>query len=208
MKVKFLKLILLFVFVLDLYFIYTGFSDARFFTKTLLLPLLCLIYVLKAVKLDRMFLSGFVFSFFGDFFLLFSWGFLPGLASFLLAHIFYILSFRKMSAARFNPLIVTVVSIYLFGLLYYLFPYLNEMKIPVVLYGITIAAMLVYGFRSGRKLIICGALFFIISDSILAVNLFVNSSLLLSLTVMITYVVAQFLLVEGMTEKENNIQNI
>jgi uncharacterized membrane protein YhhN len=71
------------------------------------------------------------------------------------------------------------------------------MKIPVIIYGIIISTMLYFSIKTQEKLLIVGALFFVISDSVLSVNLFVSSSLLLNLLVMITYVLAQVLLVKG-----------
>ncbi|QIG89761.1 lysoplasmalogenase [Chryseobacterium sp. POL2] len=167
----------------------------------MLLPLLTLYYVLEVksqkMKPNTWFVAGLVFSFFGDLFLLFKWGFLLGLGSFLLAHVFYVICFIKLkikNAWGFLPFIIA----YLLGLFCYLFPHLDEMKIPVILYGIVISAMLFTSLRTGKSLLIVSALLFVISDSILSISLFVNSNVVLQLLVMLTYVAAQFLLVLGM----------
>ncbi len=206
MKSKFLKVLLLVVFIADLFFVFENQTEPRFFTKTLLLPLLILIYITDAkqlhnsttLQLNKIFLAGLVLSFFGDLFLLFKWGFLAGLGSFLLAHLFYIISFSKFSVKKPSIIFMIMLLIYVSGLLFYLFPHLNEMKIPVIIYGIVIAAMLYFAVKTRNRNLIFGALFFVISDSFLSVNLFVKETTALSLLVMITYVAAQWFLVKGM----------
>ena len=201
MKRTLLLILLLVFFLADLYFVGSHQGNFRFFTKTMLLPLLTLYYVLevksKKMKPNTWFLAGLVFSFFGDLFLLFKWGFLLGLGSFLLAHVFYVICFIKLKIKNAWGFLSFIIA-YLLGLLCYLFPHLDEMKIPVILYGIVISAMLFTSLRTGKSLLIFGALLFVISDSILSISLFVNSNVVLPLLVMLTYVAAQFLLVLGM----------
>ncbi len=200
-KIKFLYSFLSLLFLADLLFIYLDKTNFRFFSKNLLMPILLLIYLSEAkfhqIKLDLFFILGLIFSFLGDFFLLLKSGFLLGLGSFLLAHIFYIISFKKRSLSRVSVEVVVALLLYLVSLIAFLFPHLDEMKIPVIIYGIIISTMLYFSIKTQEKLLIVGALFFVISDSVLSVNLFVSSSLLLNLLVMITYVLAQVLLVKG-----------
>lgn len=203
MKIKALFTLLLVLFLVDQVFIaQEALSAYRIVTKPLLLPLITCIYYVKCaangVHLNKLFLLGLFFSFGGDLLLLFEWALLPGLASFLVAHVCYIISFRKkLQGPKWG--VLPFIGIYLILLLIYLFPHLNEMKIPVVLYGITIATMLWFSTRTSLKWLIAGAVLFVISDSILAVNLFVHQTTTLSLLVMITYFLAQLALVEGMT---------
>ena len=60
-------------------------------------------------------------------------------------------------------------------------------------------AILQIGFTSKRSFafIFVGALFFMVSDSLLAINKFMQPLPMASLTIMATYIVAQFLIVEG-----------
>lgn len=200
-KIKFLYSFLSLLFLADLFFIYLDKTNFRFISKNLLMPVLLFTYLSEAkshqIKLDLFFVLGLIFSFLGDFFLLLKSGFLLGLGSFLLAHIFYIISFKKRSLSRVSVGVIVVLLLYLVSLISFLFPHLKEMKIPVIIYGIIISTMLYFSIKTQEKLLIVGALFFVISDSILSVNLFVSSSLLLNLLVMITYVLAQVLLVKG-----------
>ncbi len=206
MKSTFLYLILLSVFLLDLLFVWNDSNEPRFFTKTLLLPLLIVIYLVvsqqnsvrQQPRISKTFLAGLIFSFFGDLFLLFNWGFLPGLGSFLLAHVFYILCFSKLRKKTPPVFSTMAVAVYLVALIVFLFPHLDEMKIPVIIYGSVISVMFWFSISTGQKLLVFGALLFVVSDTVLAVNIFVNQHVALSLIVMITYVAAQFLLVRGM----------
>lgn len=208
MRSKILQIILVIVFAIDLFLIFANKIELRFFTKPLLLPLLILIFItrLKSEKtqVDKLFLAGLVLSFFGDLFLLFQWGFLPGLGSFLLAHVFYIISFRKKtqnSIWRFWPIIL---GLFATTLLVFLFPYLKEMKIPVIIYAVVIATMMYNALKTHNRNLIIGALLFLISDTLLSINLFLQPFMILNLLVMITYIAAQWFLVKGMISEESN----
>jgi len=96
-------LLILFItdFIADVIVAQTGNESVRYFTKGLLMPLLFAFFIaevkgfargnnLKYVKFIGLALA---FSFAGDMFLVSSnsWNFILGIASFLIAHIFYIL---------------------------------------------------------------------------------------------------------------------
>lgn len=171
----------------------------RFFTKPLLVPVITAIYLSERKKSgsNSYFLAGLIFSFLGDVFLLFDWGFLPGLGSFMLAHVWYIVSFSKLRIAKMLGSLPFIL-VYLAALFYFLYPHLNEMKLPVFVYGTVISTMLYFSLCTKNILLISGAFLFVISDTLLAVNLFVSHAVLTDLLVMITYVSAQLLLVLGM----------
>lgn len=199
-------------FIGDLYLIFTGNQENRLFTKSLLMPLLFFGYFLESkkqnFKINKIFGLGLVLSFSGDFFLLYSWGFLVGLGSFLLAHICYILVFWNLKKSNFGNKFLLPILVYLVAFIWYLYPHLGEMKIPVILYAIAISTMLYAALNTNSKFLIFGALFFVISDSVLAYNLFIEKSLVTNLLVMITYVVAQVLLVAGMIFYAKQNKNI
>ena len=135
--------------------------------------------------------------------------FIPGLVSFLLAHVCYIIYFKKAGnnkkgLIQTKPLLVIPVLLYVALLLALLFPYLQELKIPVLVYSITIGVMLLIAINTRQQInnrasnfFIIGALLFVISDSVLAINLFVMQHLAFSLGVMVTYATAQYLIVKG-----------
>lgn len=208
MKSKILQIILVIVFAIDLFLIFTNKIELRFFTKPILLPILILMYFSRVksekIQLNPFFMAGLVLSFFGDLFLLFKWGFLPGLGSFLLAHVFYIISFRKKtqnSIWRFWPIIL---GLFATTLLVFLFPYLKEMKVPVIIYAVVISVMMYAALKTQNKNLIIGALLFLISDTLLSVYLFLQPLMILHLLVMITYVLAQWFLVKGILSTKNN----
>ena len=166
MKNKILLVILGILFISDLVLVTQDeYHFLRFFTKPFLMPLVIAIYLLKVTKksaINSWFLSGLIFSFLGDTFLLFKWGFLPGLGSFLLAHVLYILSFVKLRVAKMYASIPFIL-LYLFFLVYFLHPYLKEMEIPVVIYGITLSTMAYFSLRTKNKWLVAGAFLFVIS---------------------------------------------
>jgi uncharacterized membrane protein YhhN len=136
-----------------------------------------------------------------------------GLGSFLICQILYAMVFFKFGS---QPLVGPVsrigsllVSIYLLLLTFFLFPFLGELFIPVLIYSLAISTMLVLaigleGKIDGRiaVLIIGGAAFFVISDSLLATDKFVEPFPLSRLMVMSTYLLAQYGIVFGVLAKQ------
>ncbi len=208
------------VVVLELLFIYFDQPQLRWFTKPLLMPLLMLGFYVDSNKrsgtLFYLILFALILSWAGDVLLQMKGMFIPGLISFLLAHVFYILYFIKTGKGKKGllqqqPLIGIPVLIYILIFLWQLYPFLDVLKIPVTVYGITIGAMLLMAINTKRKLnndaavlFFIGALLFVISDSLLAVNLFAKSHFLLSIFVMLTYAAAQYLIVKGALMNERN----
>jgi uncharacterized membrane protein YhhN len=201
------------VVLLELLFIFFNQSQLRWFTKPLLMPLLMIGFYSAVVKRSGVFfffiLAALFLSWGGDVLLQMQGMFIPGLISFLLAHVCYIIYFTKTGKGKqgfvqLKPVVVLPVLLYILLFLWSLFPYLNALKIPVTVYGITIGTMLLLALNTKHKLdsrttllFIAGAFLFVLSDSILAVNLFAYKHLVLSLLVMITYATAQYLIVKG-----------
>lgn len=210
------------VVVLELLLIYFDQPQLRWFTKPLLMPLLMLgFYTASAKRSGTLFyfiLIALFLSWAGDVLLQMKGVFIPGLVSFLLAHVLYIVYFIKTGKGKkgifqIRPLIGIPVLLYIVIFLWQLYPFLDALRIPVTVYGITIGTMLLMAINTRRKvfdntatLFINGALLFVISDSLLAVNLFAKSHFMLSLCVMFTYASAQYLIVKGaLITQEKNI---
>lgn len=210
MKIKRLTIIqslLFLVFILDLWFIYIGRRDNRFFTKPFLVVFLALIYIFQhhrsiAKRVNFVFLLGLFFSLIGDFLLIFKDGFAWGVSSFLIAHLCYIFCFKKYSRVRPPWYFLTVISISLLLFMGFIYPYLGAMKIPIILYGAVICTTLYFALRTGNPLLLLGATLFILSDSMVATNNFLDSNVVLQLLVMITYLPAQFFFVQGMLAEQ------
>jgi uncharacterized membrane protein YhhN len=162
-------------------------------------------------SLKKWILAALFFSWVGDILLIFQERdpifFLMGLSSFLLAHIFYIIFFhnvRVKEAVRSNVWLLLIVVIYYLGLITLLSPYLKDMKLPVRVYGIVISfmfllAMHMYFIKNkiAGQWMVAGAVLFVISDSILAINKFYQPFKAADVLVMLTYGLAQLFIIEG-----------
>jgi uncharacterized membrane protein YhhN len=189
-------------------------------TKPLLMPLLAFYYLMHSRHQPAAFrftvLAILFFSLSGDSFLLAlrldpakEGLFLLGLGSFLVAHLGYLLVFRRLGGKRLaqQKWIFLPFAIYLIGLLWYLWPLLPvDLRFPVAAYGMVITLMALAAIHYSDKLdkrvaqmIIFGALLFIISDSMIALSSFAWKTNL-SLGIMITYLGAQWLLINGLSK--------
>ncbi|HEX7757145.1 MAG TPA: lysoplasmalogenase [Niabella sp.] len=134
--------------------------------------------------------------------------FISGLVSFLIAHLFYICCFHQIKikesiSGKWYTAII--VGVYYFFIMSFLIPHLGTLKIPVLVYGIVISFMLLlamhlYDLPDNRtaRLLLTGAIFFVLSDSILAVNKFYRPAAWGGWAIMSTYMLAQWTLVNGM----------
>ncbi len=153
------------------------------------------------------------FSLVGDVLLLFvendALFFMLGLVSFLLAHITYILVFLKHRNPSKNPFgFLIILLIYAFGLFYLLKDGLGDLLIPVIIYMMAILAMATTAFlREGKAtplsytFVFIGAILFMVSDSILALNKFYQPIPFSDISIMLTYGLAQYLIVFGLLKQ-------
>jgi len=146
--------------------------------------------------------AGLVFSLAGDVFLLFEGFFIAGLVAFLLAHICYIGLFRQV--VGWFPRRAALAATLLAGAAMYafLFPHLGPvLKVAVAAYTLVIALMAaqaigraaVLGDRASRG-VAAGAVFFMVSDALLAINRFAMPLPLAQFWVLGSYYVAQLLI--------------
>lgn len=215
MNKKFWIIIYLAVLAIDLYAVYTVNETIRYITKPLLMPLLVVYFITNtkpfASALKKWIVLALLFSWLGDLMLMFESAndnfFIFGLVAFLLAHIFYILFYEnviRLESVKKNYLWFIPVLIYYTVLIYVLSPHLGDMKLPVRIYGIVISYMLIQALQVGKikntvaaALMIAGAIFFITSDSILALNKFYKQFEYAGILIMITYGIAQLLITMG-----------
>jgi uncharacterized membrane protein YhhN len=179
--------------------------------KGLIIPFLIIIYLLNArQKLRITILAALFFSWAGDVILGFS--FIPGLACFLLAHVMYVISFFKTSGKSLiiPKRIYLLLPVILFGagLLCLLNDNLDGMRLPVITYTIVILTMVVaainrYGkvSRLSFVVVLTGAILFVISDSLIALNKFGFPFMFSGVAVMTTYIAAQYLIVAGVLKE-------
>lgn len=122
--------------------------------------------------------------------------FVPGLASFLLAHVAYVIGFAQLRS-RPTPAVFVLVLLVPVAFRVARSVRANEPEIlaPVVVYVAVIASMVGAATWFGGAVAIAGALSFAASDSILALDRFDRHRPWMPLAVMVSYHVAQGLLV-------------
>lgn len=149
-----------------------------------------------------------VFSLVGDVFLIFEGYFIPGLASFLVAHACYIALFRQ-GMPWFPRPAVLAGTLGAGALMYaFLFAHLGPvLKVAVAAYTVVIALMAAQAI--GRALVVrdkaafgvaAGAVLFMVSDSLLAVNRFALPLPLAQFWVLGTYYAAQVLIARNVAQ--------
>ena len=207
--------IFLAVTLLQLIAIQFNFPVLKFISKPMLMPILALIVYSNGLqgRQRNYILAALFFSFLGDIFLMLDdkqpLFFIAGLISFLITHILYIIYFLALkpfrrSLIKAHPYLPVLIIVYGAVLVYFLYPSLGVLKIPVMLYAAIICTMLVCSIHiykrvsttSGQQLIM-GALLFVVSDSLLAIHKFYQPFAMSSLFIMLTYCGAQFFLVKG-----------
>lgn len=199
--------------------------DVRLVTKPSLLVLLIAWYITTARQsnqsLSTMLLAALVFSWGGDVLLMGTGDlyFMLGLGSFLLAHVFYIFTFRQFrnedetNALQGLQRIRFAFPIVLFGtgLVIILYPNLGGLTVPVLIYAGVLTVMVLNAlFRFGRTTspsfayVFGGAILFMISDSVLAINKFLEPVEGAGIWIMLTYIAAQFFIVKGLLRHDKN----
>ncbi len=165
----------------------------------------------RVAERKPLFLAGLVFACIGDIFLMFDDYFLHGLGAFLVMQILYISVFSReirRPGPLFPVLPKALVLIAALGLiLATVMPHLldDALKIAVPLYAFTITVMtFAASLRNSDvssfsfRLVAAGAVFFMISDTLIALNAFVGPVEHHHFWIMSTYMIAQFSIVSGM----------
>lgn len=197
-----------------------GLSVLSFWSKPFLMPVLGLYFWLGMTPVRPRWsfwvLLALFFSTGGDISLLFAHQsglfFMLGLGSFLLGHLAYLGAYSgsvqdlgKSPLLRRKPHAITPFLVYSMGLYAWLWPHLGPMQWPVFAYtGVIITMALLALNRWGRtcfpSFYLCfgGALLFLISDSLIALDRFVGLIPGGGFFVMLTYILAQFGIVQGL----------
>jgi len=152
-----------------------------------------------------------VCSWAGDVFLMVGNRFVEGLSAFLLAHLFYISAYHKTGASNGQLKPQDMLKFVLFGivLIWMLYPGLDDMLIPVVAYALILLSMGVWAHKrrgatstTSFRLVAAGAVLFVVSDGLLALNRFAIEIPAERILVMSTYIAAQFMIVQGLIKHE------
>lgn len=133
-----------------------------------------------------------------------------GLASFLVAHLFFIRSFLHTQTKKllwpFIPIMIYCSTLY-----WYMLPNLGPLEIPVALYVFIISLMLWsasrYAYTHKHYIPLIGAIIFAISDSLIAVNKFIEPFPQTRYAIILTYWLAQFLICTLIHHEQKNTQS-
>lgn len=211
--------------VLEIAAIIMSNSTLHFIAKPLLMPILAVVFYqyarLSFNSLHKKIFIALFFSWLGDVFLMFVFKhelfFLAGLGSFLVAHIIYIIAFRAITLKEIKAILpqkwwlllpLVAYFILLVSSFFSLVP--MDMKAPVAVYSFTIAVMVVMAInRYGRvndksfSMVLGGALLFMFSDSIIAVNKFSfhDQMSYAGVAIMLLYCVGQLYIVKGIAKQ-------
>ena len=201
------------IFVMHMYFTKNEYNKGRLYTKPFLMPLLLIYYILSVAEVNKLIVIALLFGFMGDVFLMCPKGknnFILGLGAFLIGNVCYILLFlHGISFARDVPvlfyLIIIVYAIFARAVLEKLKNHLGHMKVPTYIYMVVILLMSfvsltriwVTGMSISFFLPFIGSLLFICSDSMLAFYTFIGEFKNGNMYIMLTYVLAQILIVGG-----------
>lgn len=200
-------------FTMHMIFTKNGYVKGRIYTKPLLMPLLAIYYIVSVAEVNKLIVLALVFAFMGDVFLMWSErrkNFLFGLGAFLIGHICYVLlflqgnSFVKSVPAWFYLIIIIYIT-FARVVMKKLTKYLGDMVLPTYIYMVVIllmsfislARIFVMGMSISFLLPFIGSLLFLCSDSILAFYTFKGIFKNGNIYIMLTYVLAQILIVGG-----------
>lgn len=221
------KILLHFLFVIivvtDLVGEYLQNPQIDHIAKPLLLVWIAVYFLIHAKGVDKTVVKlaslGFLFSWIGDLFMMFSGEFLYfilGIASFLVAQVLYAFLFLrtinisgKKSFLKKKP--VWLIPYIAFGLIIYilLFTQLDAvLKTAIFVYMtaiLTMSAMALNRYGNGHpmsfSLVLVGSLLFVASDSLIAINRFLVSIPYEGLFIMSTYIAAQYLIMMGILKQ-------
>ncbi|WP_340199319.1 lysoplasmalogenase [Ascidiimonas sp. W6] len=154
----------------------------------------------------------------GDIFLLEDsriYSFPIGLFAFFMANIFYSMVLYRSANIEINksyPFLV-VSAIYLFAIFYLMYDKLNEYFVPVLIYIFAVLNMIQAAFLRYKVvnhysfiLVFTGALLFLFSESILALNMFYTPFPYKNFLIMFFYGVSQLLIILGILREQKKFR--
>lgn len=185
--------------------------------KPFIMLSLLFLYTRSVFETNKWYTTALIFSVFGDVFLMYPGQspFKIGLVSFLIAHVLFIkIVLARIEKVSISNILTAVIpfGIFLFLLIFTLKDLLGELFVPVIIYGFTIStfgalSLSAYlGTKSDKSLwMLIGAIVFLVSDSILAIDKFYHSIEIFGVLIMCTYIIAQYFIYRSMildTEKK------
>ena len=213
--------IILFLGFAYVFLILGGKEEISWYLKPFFMPCLILASSEHQFSSRQNLLFALFFSWIGDLFLMFvkngQMYFISGLIAYLIAHLGYIRLFfvqNKISSLKTAWFLMGCVGVgmYLMCMLSILLPTLGGLKIPVIIYATVLSIMLISAYRGFylwkepyNLLVLIGAVIFVISDSILAINKFHTALPYAPLLIMGTYIPAQFFISYGIIKLNREV---
>lgn len=223
MKKIFLHFLFVAIVLVDLIGEYLQDPQIDYIAKPLIIIWIAAFFFLHSKNIDKKVLllagAAFFFSWIGDLLMMFAVNFsffISGIALFLVAQIVYIFLFlRTIDLSGKTPFLkknpIWLIPYLAYGLIVYivLFPQLDAiLRIAVFVYIIailTMSAMALNRFGNGHpisfSLVFAGSLFFVLSDTLIAVNRFLVAIPYEGVLIMITYIAAQYLIMIGLLKQ-------
>lgn len=174
--------------------------DYFFPFKVAIIPVLLLFVAVQSYRPGWL-LGALLFSWIGDITIHFT--FMGGVASFLVAHLVYAYGFYRQREQPVRPRwwIFFSLPVYIGLLMGLLLPHTGEFTLPVMLYALAISGMLITALYVqpfvGKWWLVAGAICFVISDSVIAINKFAYPFEGADVLIMGSYMLAQLGLVMG-----------
>ncbi len=203
-----------------------------YLSKPLVLILVLIFFRMQTGSTNNLFrnlmIAGFAFSSAGDLLLMFTKHdenfFIAGLVAFLITHVCYTAGFitqifkNKAWNQHWGQLAFSTLFV-VYGAEFFIInrTSFGEMTIPVMIYCLAITSMGVAAvmrdrdkYSGGYFMVLTGALFFVVSDSLLATNKFIFTFNYSGTLILATYFIAQYFIATGCTidgtEKKNVVQ--
>lgn len=204
-KFKSFDLVYLFIFIANIVVLY-HWTSYKMVAKPMIVISLMGYYIMQSPKQDVMMLLALVFALFGDIFLMIENDsfFMLGLGSFLIMQVLYTFLFAKNFENNKTTLLLSSVLLLLIasGIFLILYPGLGALKVPVCIYMLAISGMVWTASNRdkdvlGYHLVLFGAIFFMVSDALLALAKFNMAWPGSDAMVMGTYMIAQYAIVKG-----------
>jgi uncharacterized membrane protein YhhN len=200
-----------------------------FISKPLLMIILVLYYAKSitgpTTKFHKLMIAAFIFSWVGDVALMFVHVnenfFLLGLVGFLITHLLYAYAFTLVTHTNHPAIlpkkawVVMPLFIYMVALLSMLVPAIygnpatKPFLAPVLVYTTAISVMVILAINRYKRvndisfaLVFAGALLFMFSDSLIAINKFLNPLPMVDFFIMLLYITGQYLIADGCLKQE------
>ncbi|MGB4840725.1 MAG: lysoplasmalogenase [Saprospiraceae bacterium] len=199
----------IFIIITNLIFL-SWLTDYKMVSKPFIMASLIGFYIGVARQQSPVFILALIFAMLGDIFLMFKSEvfFLVGLGCFLIMQILYTITFLKDKSPAVRQNIYKTLPIFIISgiVIIFLWDGLEDMKLPVAFYTIAICCMVVSALIrknvSWYLPVVVGVVLFMMSDAAIAFSKFGFPFPCAEYFIILTYMIAQFLIVRGVVERD------